>query len=183
MKLINDNFEDYFEGSAPKKRANDPYVETEEEREERELNETTIERRSNRKRITLIVVMLALLFLLFFCVRCQYYNPARTSTKGVVVDVVLRGTVFKTYECTFNEIDTQSPSGIVKKEFKFSVTNDSIAKMLSTLKQTNIPVQLHYKEYRSSLPWRGETRFVIDSIGTELPVQYVNTLDRTNVEK
>ncbi len=182
MKLINDNFDDYFEGNAPKKE-NAPYVETEEEREERELNETTIERRSNRKRVSLIVGTLILLFFLFFLARCQFGNPSIISTKGVVVDVVLRGTVFKTYECTFNEIDAQSPNGIVKKEFKFSVTNDSIAKTLNELKQTNIPVQLYYKEYRSSLPWRGETRFVADSIITKLPIQYVNTLNRSAIVK
>ena len=69
MKLINDNFDDYFEGNAPKKKVNAPYVETEEEREERELNETTIERRSNRKRISLIVGTLVFLFFLFFFAR------------------------------------------------------------------------------------------------------------------
>ncbi len=182
MKLINDNFDDYFEGNAPKKKTNDPYVETEEEREERELNETTIERRSNRKRILLIVGMLVLLFLIFFMVRCQYYNPERRTTKGIVVDVALRGTVFKTYECTFNEIDAQQPNGLVKKEFKFSCTNDSLAKTLNSLKQTNIPVMLHYKEYSGTLPWRGDTRFVVDSINPELPIQYVNTLKNANMQ-
>ncbi|MBR5638343.1 MAG: hypothetical protein IKW83_01130 [Muribaculaceae bacterium] len=183
MKFIDDNFDDYFEGNAPKKRVKAPYVETEEEREERELNETTIERRSNKKRISLIIGSLVLLFFLFFLVRCQYFNPEVHTTKGVVVDVVLKGTVFKTYECTFNEIDEQSPNGIVKKEFKFSVTNDSIAKTLNELKQTNIPIQIHYREYRSSLPWRGDTKFVADSISTQLPIEYVNTIDRTKITK
>ncbi len=145
MKLINDNFDDYFEGNAPSRKSNEPYVETEEEREERELNETTIERRSNKKRILLIVGTLVFLFFLFFFMRCQYYNPELRTTKGQVVDVVLRGTVFKTYECTFNEIDAQNPNGIVKKEFKFSVTNDSIAKTLNEFKQTNIPVHLFFR--------------------------------------
>ena len=183
MKLINDNFDDYFEGNAPARKSNEPYVETEEEREERELNETTIERRSNRKRIMLIVGSLVLLFFLFFLMRCQYYNPELRTTKGQVVDVVLSGTVFKTYECTFNEIGAQNPNGIVKKEFKFSVTSDSLAKTLNELKQTNIPVHLFYREYKSSLPWRGNTRFIADSIKTELPIQYVNTLNRANVAK
>lgn len=183
MKFIDDNFDDYFEGNAPKRRTNAPYVETEEEREERELNETTIERRSNKKRISLIVGSLMCLFLIFFLVRCQYFNPEVRSTKGVVVDVVLQGTVFKTYECTFNEIDTQSPNGIVKKEFKFSVTNDSIAKTLNELKQTNIPVQIFFREYRSSLPWRGDTKFVADSIITMLPLEYVNTINRSTATK
>ncbi len=183
MKLINDNFDDYFEGNAPSRKTNEPYVETEEEREERELNETTIERRSNKKRISLILGSIVILLFLIFLVRCQFYNPEQRTTKGFVVDVVLRGTVFKTYECTFNEIDAQSPAGIVKKEFKFSVTNDSVAKTLNELKQTNVPAQLYYKEYRSSLPWRGETKYVVDSIRTDLVLQYVNTLNKAHVAK
>ncbi len=183
MKLINDNFDDYFEGNAPPKKGNTPYVETEEEREERELNETTIERRYNKKRISLIVGVLALLFFLFFFMRCQYYNPEQRTTKGFVTDVVLRGTVFKTYECTFNEIDAQSPNGIVKKEFKFSVTDDSIAKTLNELKQTSVPAQIFYKEYKGTLPWRGDTKIVVDSIRTDLVLQYVNTLKQANVTR
>lgn len=179
MKLIDDDFNDYFESSPPKK-VYAPHEETQEEREERELNETTIERRSKKKRIALILGSLIGLLFCVFLVRCQFFNPEQRSTKGQVVDVVLRGTVFKTYECTFNEIDGQSPNGIVKKEIKFSVSNDSIANKLNELKQTPTLVHIYYKEYKSSVPWRGETKYIIDSVKTDLPVEYVNTVNALN---
>ena len=177
MKLINDNFDDYFEANAPKK-VNAPHEETEEEREERELNETTIERRSKKKRIALLVGSALVLLILLFVVRGCYYNHQDSTVKGLVTDITLKGTVFKTYEGTLNKITVQSEGIIEKQEFKFSTTNDSIAKALSELKQTPVLVQLHYKQYKSSLPWRGESKFVVDSIKTDLPVEYVNTVSK-----
>ena len=172
MKIIDDNFEDYFESNTPKK-VNAPHVETEEEREERELNETTIERRSNKKRLTLIVGSLVFLLFLIFFVRCRYYNPEICTIKGQVVDITLRGSVFKTYEGTLKPITVQMEGTTVEKEFKFSVTNDSIAKKLSELKQTPIPVELKFRKYKGRLPWRGETKCIVDSVNLDINSAYV----------
>ena len=47
-------------------------------------------------------------------------------------------------------------------QFDFSVVDKEIAEklMVSSGKQ----VQVHYKEYFAPLPWRGYTKFVVDSI-------------------
>ena len=47
-------------------------------------------------------------------------------------------------------------------EFDFSVVDEEIAKTLMISGGKN--VQLHYKEYFGALPWRGYTKFVVDSI-------------------
>jgi len=47
-------------------------------------------------------------------------------------------------------------------EFPFSVVNDSVAQRLM-LNSSKI-VELHYKEYIGGLPWRGDSRYVVDSI-------------------
>ena len=177
MKLINDNFDDYFEGNAPKK-DNGPYVETEEEREERELNETTIERRSKKKRIALVVGSAILLLIIIFMVRGCYYNYQQTSIKGIVTNITLKGTVFKTYEGTLTRIDAPFENQIKTENFNFSVTDDEIAKNLNKLKGTPVIVQLYYREYKNSLPWRGDSKFVIDSISTYIPEKYVNTTEK-----
>lgn len=179
MKLINDDFNDYFEGNAPKK-DNGPYVETEEEREERELNETTIERRSKKKRIALIVGTAILLLILFFIFRGCYYNHQDSTVKGTITDITLKGTVFKTYEGTLNQITVPSEGVVEKKEFKFSVTDDSIAKTLNELKQTPVAIQLSYKEYKRAVPWRGDSKFVVYAIDTVRVQEYVNTVEKYN---
>lgn len=178
MKLINDNFDDYFESNAPRK-VYTPHEETEEEREERELNETTIERRSNKRRLTFILGSLVLFLFLFFFVRCRYFNPEITTIKGQVVDITLKGTVFKTYEGTLKPITVRSDGATVEKEFKFSVTDDSIAKKLSALKQTPVPVELKYRKYKGKLPWRGETKCIVDSIILDINQAYVDGFKKT----
>ena len=180
MKLINDNFDDYFEGNAPSRKNNEPYVETEEEREERELNETTIERRSKRKRIALIIGAIILLLLIIFILRGCYFNHQESSVKGIITDIALKGTVFKTYEGTLNQITVPAEGVVEKKDFNFSVTDDSIAKTLNELKQTPVAVQLSYKEYKSAVPWRGDSKFVVYAIDTVRVPEYINTIDKYN---
>lgn len=176
MKLINDNFDDYFESGAPKKE-NTPHEETAEEREERELIETTIERRSNKKRIFLALGTLVVLLLLIFFIRDRYFHVYQESdVKGRIADVSLRGSVFKTYEGKMLSYDVVAPGNVVKSEFNFSVTDDSIAHKLGQLKQTPLAVQVHYKQYKSSVPWRGDTKYIVTSIDTVQIDSYVNNV-------
>ena len=176
MKLIDDNFEDYFESGAPKKE-NAPHEETPEEREERELIETTIERRSNKKRIFLAISTLIVLLLLFFFIRDRYFHVYQESdVKGRIADVSLRGSLFKTYEGKMLSYDVVAPGNVVKSEFNFTVNDDSIAHKLGQLKQTPLAVQIHYKEYKSSVPWRGETKYIVTAIDTVELDSYINNV-------
>lgn len=176
MKLINDNFDDYFESGAPQSEKA-PHQETEEEREERELIETTIERRSNKKRIFLIIGTLVVLLLLIFLVRDRYFHVYNQSNvKGRIIDIGLKGSVFETYEGKLMSYDVQAPNSVVKQEFEFSVSDDSIAHTLGRLKQTPIAVQLEYNEYKSSVPWRGNSRYVVTKIDTVDIAAYSNSI-------
>jgi hypothetical protein len=176
MKLIDDNFEDYFEKGAPKKE-NAPHEETEEEREERELIETTIERRSNKKRLFLALGTLLVLLLLIFFIRDRYFHVYQESDiKGRIADVSLRGSVFKTYEGKMLSYDVVAPGNVVKSEFNFSVKDDSIVQKLGQLKQTPLAVQVHYKEYKSSVPWRGETKYIVTAIDTVTIDTYIDNV-------
>jgi hypothetical protein len=78
--------------------------------------------------------------------------------------VVKKGYLFKTYEGKLIQsgIRSRTPGSIQSYEFQFSVENENIAQklMLSSGKE----VKLHYKEYLRSLPWRGYTNYIVDSI-------------------
>ena len=183
MKLIDDNFDDYFESGAPKK-DKAPHQETEEEREERELIETTIERRSNKKRIFLALGTLIVLLILIFVIRDRYFRVYQESNiKGRIADVSLRGSIFKTYEGKLLSYDVVSEGNVREKEFEFTVGDDSLAHTLGTLKQTPIAVQLNYKEYKSSVPWRGETKYIVTSVDTVNIDAYVRNVERMPVPK
>ncbi len=136
MKLIDDNFDDYFESGAPKK-DKAPHQETEEE----------------RKRIFLALGTLIVLLILIFVIRDRYFRVYQESNiKGRIADVSLRGSIFKTYEGKLLSYDVVSEGNVREKEFEFTVDDDSLAHTLGTLKQTPIAVQLNYKEYKSSVP-------------------------------
>ena len=79
--------------------------------------------------------------------------------------VVHKGYLFKTYEgkaiqAGFNAKKTGT--AIQSYEFEFSVENEQIADSL--MRCGGKQVELHYKEYLGTLPWRGVSKYVVDSI-------------------
>ncbi len=47
-------------------------------------------------------------------------------------------------------------------EFNFSIDNKEVAELL--MRKSGCFVQLHYREFRGKLPWRGHNKFVVDKI-------------------
>lgn len=78
--------------------------------------------------------------------------------------VVKKGNVFKTYEGKLIQAGLRSKAaGTVQSyEFEFSVADDSIANVL--MNNSGKFFDLHYKEYKGKLPWRGYSEFVVDKI-------------------
>ena len=78
--------------------------------------------------------------------------------------LVYKGVLFKTYEGKLIQsgFRADKPGGLQSNQFDFSVVDKKIAEQLMISSGKN--VQLHYKEYFSTLPWRGYTKFVVDSI-------------------
>ncbi len=83
--------------------------------------------------------------------------------------VVYKGLVFKTYEGKLIQsgIRSRGAGTIQSYEFEFSVVDPALAREL--MLQGGRTVELHYKEYFGALPWRGFTKFVVDSIVTTRP--------------
>ena len=80
--------------------------------------------------------------------------------------VVRKGLLFKTYEGKLIQagIRSQAAGSIQSYEFEFSVENAELAEKL--MLQGGKTIELHYKEYFGRLPWRGFTKFIVDSIIT-----------------
>ena len=58
-------------------------------------------------------------------------------------------------------------------EMALALGDKELAERLMLLGGQN--VELHYKEYFGSLPWRGMTRYVVDSIVAARPIYYQPT--------
>lgn len=116
------------------------------------------------KKIMLLIAIVAIvIFAVFFAVR--YYYPFGEGVKtGELNYVVYKGMIFKTYEGKLIQsgFRTTAEDGIASNEFVFSVTDKAIADSL--MRMGGNVVELHYKEYLGTLPWRGFSKYVVDGI-------------------
>lgn len=95
----------------------------------------------------------------------KYYFVFGEGVKsGYLNFAVKKGNLFKTYEGKLIQegLRTQTGSGVSSNEFEFSIESDSIFKILEL--NSGKYFDLHYKEYHGVLPWRGNTRYVVDEV-------------------
>jgi len=94
-----------------------------------------------------------------------YFVFAEGVKAGELNRFTYKGYVFKTYEGKLIQAGYNSENAkgtIQSNEFDFSVESQAVADEL--MKSTGKTVELHYKEYKGALPWRGMQKFVVDSI-------------------
>ncbi len=109
-------------------------------------------------------IILALVVVLGVTGYVRYYWVFGTGVKaGELNYVVHKGILFKTYEGKMIQTGIRSQNGTLESfEFVFSVADERVAQelMVNSGNQFN----LHYREYLAPLPWRGHSKFVVDSI-------------------
>lgn len=114
--------------------------------------------------ITSAIIALALAAFIFF----KFYFVFGEGVKaGELNFVVYKGYVFKTYEgraiqAGFGKGKGANAGAIQSYEFDFSITDQDIADSL--MRCGGKLVELHYKEYLGTLPWRGKQRYIVDRI-------------------
>ena len=115
--------------------------------------------------ITIAAVLAAAAYFRFFFV----FGEGVKS--GELNYVVYKGVLIKTYEGKLIQtgIRSKAAGSIQSYEFEFSVENEALAREL--MLQGGKTLELHYKEYFGALPWRGFTKFVVDSIITVRPAE------------
>lgn len=125
-----------------------------------------------------IVVLLVVAALIFGYFRF-YFVFGEGVKSGELNYVVYKGLLFKTYEGKLIQSGFRSKTAgtIQSYEFEFSVEDPELAKRL--MLQSGRTLELHYKEYFGALPWRGFTKFVVDSIISSHPTP---TLEETVTE-
>jgi len=119
--------------------------------------------RSFKKVILTILIVVMVLGIGFLCF--WFYIPYSSSSvrAGELNYVMHKGIVFKTYEGKLIQTGFRSKTGAIgSNEFEFSITDEALAKKLMNM--TGDVVKLHYKEYFGALPWRGYTKYIVDSI-------------------
>ena len=121
---------------------------------------------TKRRKITTIAALMLVLVLAGITYYKYYFVFGEGVKAGDLNFIVKKGYIFKTYEGKIIQsgIRSRQTGTVQSNEFEFSVTNEAVAqKMMANSGKT---FELHYKEYKGALPWRGFSVYVVDSIVT-----------------
>lgn len=131
-----------------------------------ELNkEATPKKKSGFKKFFIMLVLILIVVLCGY-VYWKYYYPYTSDgvKSGYLNYAVKKGQLFKTYEGKLIQegIRSKTVGAIQSNEFEFSIKSKEVFDVLK-LNSGKI-FDLHYMEYNGVLPWRGNTRYIVDSI-------------------
>ncbi|MCR5050628.1 MAG: hypothetical protein K6A36_06040 [Paludibacteraceae bacterium] len=113
---------------------------------------------------TSLIAVLALAVFIFFKF-CFVY--AEGVNEGDINYFQKEGYIFKTYEGKMIQSglkNTKVQGSVQSNEFKFSVADERVAQKL--FENSNNGVKLHWRRYKGTLPWRGNSQFIVDSVYT-----------------
>lgn len=109
----------------------------------------------------ILVVVLIVSGIVYFN---YYWSFGEGVKSGTLNFVTLKGYVFKTYEGRVIQAGLKGSTngGLQIPEFDFSIVEQRIGDSL--MRCTGREVELHYIEYKNTLPWRGMQKYIVDSI-------------------
>jgi hypothetical protein len=83
---------------------------------------------------------------------------------GMLQKFSRKGNIFKTYEgeMILSSVQSNTNVAIASEKFLFCVVNVDVALQLENLQGKNVVV--HYTEKNNTLPWRGESKYIVNSV-------------------
>ena len=125
---------------------------------------STTKKRSGLKKIINITLLLVIIIGLVVFWWNYLFVFGEGVKSGQLNYVVKKGNLFKTYEGKLIQsgFRSQQAGSIQSYEFEFSIADDSLANSL--MNNSGNYYDLHYKEYKHALPWRGFSPYVVDKI-------------------
>lgn len=117
------------------------------------------------KRILLTIVGIIVVFLAIFLIARYSYTYSEGNRAGRLIKFSKQGFMFKTYEGEMNlggVTNAANNSMMMNYMWDFSVNDQSVADTLLKLEGREISV--HYKQKMGKLPWRGDTKYIVDKV-------------------
>ena len=104
-----------------------------------------------------LIVFLVLAFLVYWF----FYNSKSDGTRTVyLVKISHRGNIFKTYEGeALVSIGANPQNSFTTDKFIYSVTSKALYDSLT--KYEGQKMTLKYRQYRKTLPWRGDSDYIV----------------------
>jgi hypothetical protein len=111
--------------------------------------------------ILFLVIFLGLGIFIFWK---YFYTYSSGNRYGLLQKFSHRGNLFKTYEgeMILSSVRSNNDVALASEKFFFSVANDKVAQQLMNLQGERVAV--HYKEKKGTLFWRGDSRYIVDSV-------------------
>jgi hypothetical protein len=109
-------------------------------------------------------LVILVVFLGLFLYWKYSFTYSEGNRAGLLQKFSLKGNMFKTYEgeLILSSVKSSADVSLASEKFFFSVQDKPLAEQLLKLEGTT--VVLHYKEKNGTLPWRGETVFLVDGV-------------------
>ena len=118
----------------------------------------------------LIISILALLLIGWGYFHWKYnYTYSEGNRSGLLQKFSHKGNLFKTYEgeLVLNSLTSTGTNPISAEKFYFSVDKKTVAEKLMGVEGQR--VILHYEEKNGAVAWRGDSKYIVDSVKVLIP--------------
>ena len=107
---------------------------------------------------------LLIIFLVIFVYFKYFFTYSKGYRAGLLQKFSNKGVIFKTYEgeLILSSVSSTANVALASEKFIFSVAKKDVSIQYDTLQGKNVIV--HYIEKKGTVPWRGDSRYIVDSI-------------------
>ncbi len=114
-----------------------------------------------------IFIIALFLFLAVFVYWRYFFTYSNGNRYGLLQKFSHKGNIFKTYEgeMILSSVRGNNNVPLASEKFFFSVTNKNVANQLMNVQGKFLTV--HYKEKKGTLSFRGDTKYIVDSVKVE----------------
>jgi hypothetical protein len=116
------------------------------------------------RRVLKWIMALLIIFMGTFIYWKYFYTYSEGYRAGLLQKFSNKGTIFKTYEgeMILSSVSSTADVAIASEKFFFSVPRKVLSIQFDTLQGRNVIV--HYTEKNGAVFWRGDSKYLVDSI-------------------
>lgn len=120
-----------------------------------------------KKKIRKYLYLALTAFILFIGIWIYYsyfFTYSDGYRAGMLQKFSRKGNIFKTFEgeMVLSSVESNKNVSLASEKFLFSVADKDVALQLEKLQGRNVVV--HYSQKNNTLPWRGESTYVVNSV-------------------
>ena len=108
------------------------------------------------------IILIVVLGIVFYWK--YFYDYSEGYRSGLLQKVSYRGNIFKTYEgeIILSSVQSRADVALASEKFLFSIEDKTVAVKMEQFQGKYVIV--HYHEKNGVLPWRGDTKYMVDSV-------------------